>query len=305
VIWLTTLVNAYATRAGAVLNTATAYAKVAALVALVVLGPIIGHSSVAAAPFASAGPATITGLGAALAPVIFSYLGWNASTYVAGEIESPGRNLPRSLFWGLGICTAIYLLVMVTYVYTLGMGKLSLTEDVGFQVGRTLFGPKGGLVVTAILLVSVFGSLNANVLVGPRIAYAMAADGLFPRFVARLSARAQTPWVAVVAQSVAATILVFAFGDDLFRVLDYTTFAIVLATIADTSALYVLRRRAPDKPRPYRAAGYPVVPLLYIVANVGVAIAMLRGRPIECLTSLGVLATGVPVYWIFARRPAR
>ncbi len=308
VIWTATAVNAYATRAGARLNTITGYAKVAALLVLVFVGPIIGHHRAAELPLASTGSASVSGFGVALSPVIFSYLGWNASVYVAGEIESPGRNLPRSLFWGLGICTAFYLMVNGTYVYAVGMEALAGGENgmaaVGFQAGKVLFGPSGSLVVAGMMLVSIFGCLNANVLVGPRIAYAMAADGLFFRAAAHLSHASRTPWVAVVVQAVTATLLVLVF-DEFPKVLDYTTFAIVLATIADTSALYVLRVRQPDRPRPYRAAGYPVVPLLYILANVAICFSMIRARPVECLTSLGVLAAGAPVYLLFARRRER
>jgi APA family basic amino acid/polyamine antiporter len=269
----------------------------------VLLGPILGAGRTAHAPFASTGHATISGFGVALAPVLFSYLGWNASVYVAGEIADPGRNLPRSLFWGLGICTIIYLLVTATFVYALGMEKLVGMPDVGFQAGRVLFGEKGSLVVTGMMLASVFGCLNANTLIGPRIAYAMAQDGLFFHHAARLSTSTRTPWVAVVAQSVTASVLVLVFTE-LPSILDYTTFAIVLATIADTTALYVLRRREPNRPRPYRAAGYPLVPMLYILANAGVAISMTIERPVECVTGILVLLLGAPVYWLFARRRA-
>jgi APA family basic amino acid/polyamine antiporter len=305
VIWTATIVNAYATKAGARLNTVTGYAKVAALIIVVVIGPIIGHSRAAEAPLASTGVATSSGFGVALSPVIFSYLGWNASVYVAGEIAQPGKNLPRSLFWGLGICTAFYLLVNATYVYAVGMEALSSGDKgmpaVGFQAGKVLFGPKGSDLVAAIMLVSIFGCLNANVLVGPRIAYAMGVDGLFFKAATRLTAESQTPWIAVVAQGVVATMLVLVF-DEFPSALDYTTFAIVLATIADTSALYVLRKRDPDRPRPYRAAGYPWVPALYILGNLGIAYSMLRARPVECVTSIGVLLAGAPVYVLFTKR---
>jgi APA family basic amino acid/polyamine antiporter len=304
VIWIATIVNAYATKAGARLNTITGYLKVAALIVIVFVGPIIGHARAAPTPLFSTGEATISSFGVALSPVLFSYLGWNASVYVAGEIASPGKNLPRSLFIGLGICTAFYLLVNGTYVYALGMEALSQSDKgppVGFQAGKVLFGPNGSDVVAAIMLVSIFGCLNANVLVGPRIAYAMATDGLFFRTAARLSTTSQTPWIAVVVQAVMATVLVLVF-DKFSKVLDYTTFAIVLATIADTSALYVLRWRDPDRPRPYRAAGYPWVPALYILANVGIAFSMVRAGPLVCLTSVGVLLAGAPVYLLFAAR---
>jgi APA family basic amino acid/polyamine antiporter len=213
--------------------------------------------------------------------------------------------LPRSLFVGLGVCTAFYLLVNGTYLYALGMEALAGGPNgmpaVGFEAGRVLFGEKGSDVVAMMMLVSIFGCLNANVLVGPRIAYAMAVDGLFFRAAARVSRRTQTPWIAVVVQAGMATVLVLVF-DEFPRVLDYTTFAIVLATLADTSALYVLRAREPGRPRPYRAAGYPWVPALYILANLAIAFSMVRTRPVECLTSVAVLLAGAPVYWVFASR---
>jgi APA family basic amino acid/polyamine antiporter len=308
-IWVATAVNAYATRAGATLNTVTAYLKIAALVAVVVLGPIFGHARVTAQPFASTGSVALGDFGAALSPVIFSYLGWNASVYVAGEIDKPGRNLPRSLFWGLGICTAIYLLVTTTFVYAVGMPALSAGSDgmpaVGPVAGGVLFGAVGGKLVAAIMLVSIFGCLNANVLVGPRIAYAMARDGLFFRVAASLSVRAKTPWLAVIVQAVMASALVLIARGEMNKVLQYTTFAILLATIADTGALYVLRFRDPARSRPYRAAGYPWVPALYILANVAIAVSLVRTRPEECLKSLGVLLAGVPVYLLFASRARR
>jgi APA family basic amino acid/polyamine antiporter len=307
VIWIATGVNAYATRAGAALNTFTGYVKVLALIAVVVVGPMVGHARAADAPFVSAGTATLGQFGVALSPVIFSYLGWNASVYVAGEIHNPGRNLPRSLFWGLGICTLIYLLVTATFVYAVGMQALSAGEKgmpaVGFEAGKVLFGARGGLVVAGMMLVSIFGCLNANVLVGPRIAYAMATDGLFFRAASRVSATSATPWVAVVVQAVTATVLVLVF-DEFPHILNYTTFAIVVATIADTSALYVLRARQPARERPYRAAGYPLVPFLYIVANVAIGISLAVAQPKECLTGVAVLLSGAPVYWLFARRQA-
>jgi APA family basic amino acid/polyamine antiporter len=302
VIWIASAFNAYATRAGALLNTSTAYLKIAALVLVVVLGPVLGHGRTAPHPFASDASVSLSSFGVGLAPVLFSYLGWNASVFVAGEIRDPGRNLPRSLFLGLAVCTSIYVLVTATYVYALGMGPLAGMPVAGLQAGRVLFGPTGGPIFAVLMMVSIFGTVNANVLVGPRIAYAMAVDGLFFRGAKTLN-EAKTPHLAVLGQALVATVLVIAFKadiDSLGKVLNYTTFAIVVATVADTTALYVLRVRDPDRPRPYRAAGYPIVPLLYILANVAIALSMGLGKPVECLTSLGVLLSGAPIYLMFA-----
>ena len=304
VIWFASAVNAYATKAGAALNTSTAYLKIAALVLIVVLGPLLGHDRTPPEPLVSEGSASLSSFGVGLAPVLFSYLGWNASVFVAGEIESPGKNLPRSLFLGLGICTLIYVLVTATYVYALGMRALPGMPVAGIKAGQVLFGELGGPILAVIMMASIFGTVNANVLVGPRIAYAMARDGLFFRGAGRLNAE-QTPYLAVIGQAVVATILVIAFRANeksLGEVLNYTTFAIVLATIADTTALYVLRVREPQRDRPYRAKGYPVVPLLYVVANLAIAISMVAGKPVECLTSVAVLLSGAPIYLLFALR---
>lgn len=304
VIWTASVVNAYATKAGARLNTGTAYLKLAAMFALVALGPILGHARTPAEPFTTDAVADFSSFGVGLQPVLFSYLGWNASVFVAGEIANPEKNLPRSLFWGLGICTTIYVLVTGTYVYAMGMKNLPGMPIVGILAGKVLFGEKGGAIMAIIMMASVFGTVNANVLVGPRIAYAMASDGLFFRGAGKLNASG-TPHIAVIVQAVVATVLVAAFKAEpgsLDKVLRYTTFAITVATIADTIALYVLRARQPDRPRPYRAAGYPVVPALYILANVAIASSTLKDKPMECLASLGVLFAGVPVYALFRMR---
>jgi APA family basic amino acid/polyamine antiporter len=150
-------------------------------------------------------------------------------------------------------------------------------------------------------LASVIGCLNATILVGPRIAYAMALDGRFFPGVQRVHALYKTPHIAIVAQALTAIALIVVLGS-FPSVLDYTTFAIVLATMADTTALYTLRWRKPARPRPYRAWGYPVVPGLYLIANAAIAGAMLWGRPKECAIALAVTATGAPFYWLFSHR---
>ena len=301
---LASWVNYTGVRAGARVNNATAYIKIAALFGLAVLAPLFGTGNLDNLQPLRAGVSTIplAGYGLALSPILFSYLGWNASVYVASEIRDPGRNVPRSLFVGLGICTAIYLVINAVYLYALPMAELRGEVRVGEAAVRALFGELGGTVAAALVLASVVGCLNATILVGPRIAYAMALDGYFFRGVDRVHTVNQTPHVAIVAQAVTAIALIA--GLETFpSMLDYTTFAIVLATMADTTALYALRLRRPERRRPYRAWGYPVVPALYFIANAGIAGALLWGRPTECAIALAMAATAVPFYFLFARRP--
>lgn len=303
VIVLTSFVNALGVRAGARVNNVSAFFKVTALAAIVIAGPLVfGH--MAAPPVAAPTPTQLS-FGAALSPVLFTYLGWNASVYVASEIKDVERTLPRSLFIGLGICTTIYLLVNATYATALPMSRLAGEGAVGKATAVALFGEKGGTLVSVLILASVLGALNANTLVGPRIAYAMAKDGLLFPQVAKVHAKSGTPRVAIFVQAAVALVVVFGLRGFL-KALDYTTFAIVLATVADTLALYMLRVRAPNKPRPYRAWGYPFVPFLYVLANLGIAGSMIVARPRECGIGVLILLAGLPFYALFRRSvPAR
>lgn len=301
-----TSLNVVGVRAGARFNNVTTGLKVAALLAFVIAGPLLGDgdaSNLVRAAGATDG-VTLAAFGLALSPVLFSYLGWNASVYVASEIHEPERNLPRSLFLGLALCTAVYLAVNAVYLYALPVEAQAGQGNVGEAAARTLFGGVGGKLVAAFVLASILGTLNATILVGPRIAYAMAIDGRFFGGVDRVHEVYRTPHIALAAQAATAVALLLVLRS-FPSVLDYTTFAIVLATMADTLALYALRRRQPGRARPYRAWGYPWVPALYFLANGGVALAMLWGRPFECAVGLAVLAAGLPFYAAFARRERR
>jgi APA family basic amino acid/polyamine antiporter len=303
--------NYVGVRWGALANNLTAAVKILALAAFGVLGPVLGAGEAGnllplAAGAAQAAP--LSALGVALSPVLFAYLGWNAVIYVGSELREPGRTLPRSLFVGLAICTAIYLAVNAVYLYALPVAELRHVDNAGEAAARALFGPVSGTLVAAFVLASILGTLNATVLVGPRIAYAMALDGLFFRGVDRAHGRFDTPHVAIVLQcaaTIAVLVILERFPTSLFAsALDYTTFAILLATIADTFALYALRRREPGRRRPYRAWGHPFVPALYVVACGGIVVAMLVSRPGECGVSLAMAATGLPFYvWFRLRRP--
>jgi APA family basic amino acid/polyamine antiporter len=291
-------------RLGAFANNLGAAVKVLALLAFVAAAPLLGAVSLAGLrPLALGAEAAVplSAFGLALSPVLFSYLGWNAPVYVASEIERPERNVPLSLFLGLGICTGVYLLVNAVYLAAIPLEELRRLPNAGEAAARVVFGPLAGGVVSLFVLLSILGTLNATVLVAPRIAYAMALDGLFFGGVDRVHHAYRTPGVAIAASGATAIALVVVL-ETFPKALHYTTFAIVLATIADVLALYALRRRQPARRRPYRALGYPWLPALYVLANGAVAVALVAGSPFECAVGLLVLATGLPFYAWFARR---
>jgi basic amino acid/polyamine antiporter, APA family len=302
---VTSAVNYLGVRRGVVVNNWSSYVKLAGIAAFAAAAGYAGGGDLErltplVAGAGSAAPASAFGL--ALSPVLFTYLGWNAPVYVASEIHEPERTLPRSLFVGLGICTAAYLALNVVYLYALPLDVLKRTPNAGAATAHALFGPAAGTLTGVFVVASILGTLNATILVGPRIAYAMALDGLFVGDAHRVHDVYRTPHRAIVVQALVAIALLLVLRR-FPSVLDYTTFAIVLATMADTAVLYRLRRCRPDLPRPYRAWGYPLVPALYLIANAAVAAAMLYGRPFECAIGIVVLLAGLPFY--LALRPRR
>lgn len=298
------ILNRVGTRFGAAFNNLTSLVKVGAIAAFVLLGPVLGEGSFE--PWRGGAPAGGEGswwaegswlaFGQALSPVLFSYLGWNASVFVASEIRDPRRNVPRSLFLGLGLCTVLYLAINAVYLYALSPAEIAAAPDTGEAAARALFGPAGGRLVAGFVLVSVLGTLNAQILIGPRIVYAMALDEHFFARASRVHATYLTPSVAIAVQAAIAIGLIF-FLETFPKALDFTVFAILLATLADTAALFHLRRSRPDQPRPYRAFGHPVLSWLYMGITVAIGVAIVRASPRECAVALLLLVAGLVLYW--------
>jgi APA family basic amino acid/polyamine antiporter len=298
------LLNVPSVRSGARANNLASIIKIGAPVAFCLAGSMmgkgdIGRLAVATIPEGVSSP-TLIGFGLAMSPVLFSYLGWNSSVYVASEIRDPGRNLPISLFGALAICTGLYLAVNCLYLYALPLTTLIGVGDAGKATALVLFGPIGGSLVGLFVLASVLGTLNATVLLGPRIAYSMALDGLFFGGAGKVNPVFRTPVVAIGVQAAVATGILLVLRT-FPSALDFTTFSILLASMADVVALYRLRWRDPDRPRPYRAWGYPWVPGLYFVAMAAIVVTMIWGRPLESLVGVGMLAAGLPFYFLFSK----
>lgn len=296
--------NYIGVRWGARANNITSVVKIAALLAFVVMGPIVGQgdwSNVWRPELGGAeGAITATAFALAMSPILFSYLGWNASIFVGSEIHDPSRNIPRSLFIALAICTVVYLAVNVIYLYALPLPEMVGVADVGSAAAFALFGPVSASLVTGFVLVSILGTLNATVLVGPRIAYAMALDGRFFGSAAKVTDEYRTPGVAIIVQGVIACGLLLVLRS-FPSALNFTTFAILLAAVADVAALFLLRVREPSRPRPYRAWGYPGVPAVYALVSAAIAVSLAVAKPLETVVCLGLLAVGMPFYVWFQR----
>ena len=288
---------------GRVVHNLLAGLKVTALVAVVALGFSIGRGSVA--NYSAGDSTTIANWVFALIPVMFSYSGWNAAAYVTEEIRRPERNVPRALLLGTVAVVLIYLFLNLVYLYAMPIVEFpSQAIRVGDAAVERLFGPGAGGVWAAASIVMIAASISAMVLAGPRVYYAMARDGLFFCAAARVHPRFRTPIVAIVAQAGWSGILVLTgtFG----QLVEYTGFAVVLFAGIAVFAVFVLRRRHPSEPRPFRAWGYPLAPLFFAVTSVLIVTNALRENPATSGTGLLVIGLGVPLYaWMRARNRTR
>jgi len=245
-------------------------------------------------------PAVLKPLGLALVAVFWTYDGWYSVNCTAEEIRDPGRTIPRGLTLGVLAVTAIYVLVNLVYLLALPLGELAGVVRVGELAASALFGSGAAALFSALVMVSVFGCLNANLLFGPRVFYAMARDGFFFRAMGRLGAKSRVPTAALWAQ--AAWSAVLCLSGTYESLYEYMVFALLLFFAATGLAVLVLRRRAPGTERPYRTWGYPVVPLAFVVMCLAVFLSIVAAQPFKSLAGVGLLLAGLPVYFIWKGR---
>jgi APA family basic amino acid/polyamine antiporter len=284
---------------GRVVQNALALVKVMALLVFVAAGLTIGNGSVT--HFSGSAPWVPSGMLLALIPVMFSYSGWNAAAYLAEEVRDPTRNVPRALAMGTVAVVLVYVAMNIVYLYALDVQAMSAVRvRIVDAAAEVLFGPRVADVLTVVSMFIVLGSVSANIFAGPRVYYAMARDGLFLPQAARVHPRTHTPAFAIAAQWAWSSLLVLTGTFE--RLVQYTGFAVVLFAGIAVLALFVLRHRHPDAPRPFKALGYPVAPGLFVVASAAMVINAIWREPMPSLGGMAILAAGIPVYWLFQRR---
>jgi APA family basic amino acid/polyamine antiporter len=248
----------------------------------------------------------IAGFGAAMLGALWAYDGWQNVAPLAGEVRNPQRNLPRAFVGGTLVVAALYLLVNLAYFYALTplqIASVPTSSSVATEVLKRFLGPMAVSMTAVALMISSFGSLHASALANSRIPFAMARDGLFFRALVRLSPRSNVPVRAILAQAAWASVLALSGSYDTLT--DSVIFASWLFYGLTTASLFVFRKRMPDAPRPYRAFGYPVIPLIFILATAALLINTFIAAPRQALLGVAVLCAGLPFYWYWSRRPRR
>jgi APA family basic amino acid/polyamine antiporter len=242
----------------------------------------------------------LIGFGVSLVAVAWAFDGWNNVNFVAGEIKNPKRNLPLALIIGtLGI-TFLYVLVNYIYLYALPIQETVGVVRIAEKATGALFGASTGALISAMVIVSVFGALNGSILVGPRVYYAMAKDGLFFRKVAHVHPRFQTPEFSILIQAIWASLLTLLGTFE--QIFTFAMFIAILFWIAATASVFTLRKKRPDLPRPYKTWGYPAVPIIFIIASTGILLNTLVEKPVEALAGLLLTILGIPAYYYWKLR---
>jgi len=276
--------------------------KLVALAALLFAGAFFARGGGAHfTPFFA--PEKPASLANAFIPIFFAYTGWNAATYVAGEIRNAHRDLGRALVLGTLACTVIYLALSAVYVRALSIPEMRAHPDLARAAVERLFGTRAAAFLTALVAVSVLSSLHAMTVTGARIYQAMAEDGLFFAPLGRLHATSRVPVIGLACQGLVACVELV--SGEFEQILAFATFAMILFATLTVTAVVVLRVRRPDQPRPFRTPLYPFAPIAFVAANLWVMWSVVMAGSREALIGLGIIATGVPAFLLFRRGVAR
>ena len=289
-------VNYVGVRSGNMLNVVLTAAKVAALAAIPIMALIGGAVQPAFTPIVP--PDTVRPLasfGIAMIAVLWTYESWYYVTYAAGEIRNPQRNVPLALIIGVLLLMGIYVAVNVAYLHALTIDEMKGVTRIAEKAATVLIGAGGASFMALTVVVSTFGCNAAGLIGGPRVLFAMARDGVFLPAAGRVHPRYRTPHIAVAALTAWSVILALSGTYD--QLFTYVMFSSILFSVATGLALFQLRRTRPDQPRPYVAWGYPIVPALFVLGSAAFVLNTLFEKPVESIVGLGLLVTGVPVYW--------
>jgi APA family basic amino acid/polyamine antiporter len=306
-IVILTFANVLGAQVGAAVSGVTTLVKVTALVAIILGAFLLGHGSLS--NIVEGGAVQGSGLARAVAAVIWTYDGWVAVSMIAGEVVAPERLMKRIIIAGMLIIVTLYVGANLAYLYMMPVGVMAQQKEaIARTVMTAIAGPAGGVLIMLAIMTSIFGALNGNVLAKPRVAYAMARDGLTFAFLGKTHPRFATPWAAVLIQSVVAIIMVLILKD--YDAL-ITYFVVVewAALIFSVSAVFVLRRKMPDAPRPFRTPAYPWVPVLFVAGTVMGLSAIVWGQiqvgNFAPIYGLGIAAAGFPVHHLWKRLQRR
>lgn len=303
-IIVVTIINILGLRRGSLFINVATWLKFAAMAGLILLGLVFGRGDwshfATSAPPVGAGQLA-SAFGVALISVLFAFDGWVYVTWVAGEMKEAARNVPRALIIGLAAVALVYVAMNVIYVYALPMEVIGASSAVVQDAAAALFSSRVAFWFALVVALSCFGAMSSAILCTARIFFAMSEDGLFFRRMAEVHPRFRTPAFSLMAQGAWACVLAVLGVYD--QLLTYAIFMMIVSYVATVAALFILRKKLPDHPRPYLCTGYPIVPALYLLIAGAWTLNTIWERPMESLGGLVLVAIGIPGYLFWKRQP--
>ena len=298
VLALLTLINCLGVRSGSNVQSGLMVLKILAIATLVLAGLLFAPASVSQPlPAHTASISTLAAIGAAMTPVMFSYGGWQTSSFVAGEMRDPQRDLARGLLFGVTGVVILYASVAFVCLHALGPAGLAASKTPATDVMRLALGERGATFIAIGIAISALGFLSQGMLTAPRVYFAMAEDGLFFGSVAAVSATTRVPVVAIVLQGVAAAVI--ALSGTFGQILGYVVSVDFIFFGLTGAALFVFRRRDPRQPVAFKAPLHPITTGLFVAACAMTVVATVWNNPTNSLIGYAILLAGVPacLYW--------
>ena len=297
-IILLTIINILDVKSGARFQNLFTISKLGAIFVIIILGLVMeGGSNQNLSPFFSDQSFTelVGPLGLAMVSVLWTFDGWIFITYVAGEVKNPGRNIPLSLIFCMLIVVTIYLLLNYVLIYTLGFTGMNGSDLVVSDAASVFLGNKGAAIVTLIILISLIGANNGQVLTSARINYAMAKDKLFFYQASQIHPRFKSPANALIIQCVWASLLTFTGTFN--QLITYIIFASWIFYGMSAGAVIILRNKKPDMERPYKTPLYPWIPIIFILFAIFLTINTIIEAPRDAAIGAGIILAGLPMYY--------
>ena len=236
-------------------------------------------------------------MASAMVGTIFSSDAWNNVTFIAGEIKNPKRNIGLSLFLGTLIVTVIYVLINVVYLATVPIHELAFAKDnrVALSASEAIFGSSGTIIIAIMIMISTFGCNNGLILAGARVYYTMATDKLFFKQAGKLNKNVVPAWALWIQCAMACALCLSGKYGDL---LDMVSFIVVIFYVLTIIGIFILRKKRPDAERPYKAFGYPVLPIIYILMGISFCTLLIIYKPQFTWPGLIITLIGIPLYYI-------
>ena len=297
VVILLTVIHSLSIKTGSIVQNIFTSLKIILILFIIVSGFITAtHETISFSPSGSSFKEVVSpAFAISLFWVSYSYSGWNASAYIAGEIDNPQKNVPKSLFTGTLFVTILYILLNFIFLYCAPMNEMAGQKEVGYIAAKHIFGTYGGNIIGLIIATLLVSSVSSMIIAGPRVSQMMGEDNSLLTFFSKKNSKG-IPFVSIIIQAVISLVMIFTSGFE--QVLIYVGFTLTIFTFMTVLGLFILRIRKPHLPRPYKTWGYPITPAIFLIVTLWILCYGFYVKRQESLIGLATAASGLFIYYL-------